>query len=300
MAGAICSIDSVSRWAVTGTPIQNRLGDLATLLKFLKVYPYSDKKIFEADVSYMWKSGNVDEAVSRLKRLSSCLLLRRPKDVIQLPPRRDLRYTVNFTPKERNLYEDIRMKTIAHLDELRHEDPSNPPSFVNVLQRIEAMRMVCNLGLSYPSRHDISTQDVLDPRNWHTQAQRAFNLRRDMGQIQCQSCRSTLDTVEFIPGDPTQPTESRFFRCLRFICSVCVQTLASGSGVVACGHVPSCPVSPVLTDVSASDESSALPGNRLRGPLPAEFPSQVTMLLGDLASLPPDVKWYAIQKNYMI
>ncbi|KAI1501806.1 SNF2 family N-terminal domain-containing protein [Biscogniauxia marginata] len=292
MARAICSIDSVSRWAVTGTPIQNRLGDLATLLKFLKVYPYSEKRIFEADISYVWKSGNVDEAVKRLKRLSGCLLLRRPKGIIQLPPRRDLQYPVNFTPDERNLYEYIRMQAIAHIDEtlLRYGDSTKPHSFVNVLQRIEAMRMVCNLGLSYPSRHEISTHNELDTDNWQMSAQRILNLRREMGPIQCHSCRSTPDTVEGLLDDPTQRVESQFFRCLRFICSVCVQKLSSNGGMVACGHVPPCPVGPVSTDTSALDEPSALPGNRLGGILSAGLPSKVAMLLGDLGKLPSNVK----------
>ncbi|KAI0600378.1 SNF2 family N-terminal domain-containing protein [Biscogniauxia sp. FL1348] len=292
MARAICSIDSVSRWAVTGTPIQNRLGDLGTLLKFLKVYPYSEKRIFEADISHMWKSGDVDEAVKRLKRLSGCLLLRRPKDIIQLPPRRDLRYSVNFTPEERELYNDIRMKTIEHLDEAlgRRGDPTNPASFVNVLQRIEAMRMVCNLGLSYPYRHEISTRDAPGTDNWQASAQGALSLRCEMGQIQCHSCRSALDTVENLPGDPTQRTESRFFKCLRFICSICVQRLSSDGARVACGHDPPCPVGAVSTDASTLEESSVLPGSRLGVTLSAGLPSKVAMLLQDLGKLPPDVK----------
>ena len=297
MARAICSLDSVSRWAVTGTPIQNRLGDLATLLKFLKVYPYLEKRAFEADISYVWKSGNVDEAIKRLKRLSGCLLLRRPKDIIQLPPRRDLRCPVDFTPPERHLYEDIRTQVIAHIDEalLRHDNQTRSHSFVNVLQRIEAMRIVCNLGLYYPSRHDMSKNDEPDADNWHITAQRAFNLRREMCQIQCHFCRSTLNTVEILFGDTTQHTESRFSSCLRFICSACVQWLSSNGGVVGCGHDQSCPVAPISTDTSSLDESTVptLPGSRLGGMLSAGLPTKVAMLLDDLRKLSADVKWYA-------
>ncbi|KAF5536493.1 alpha-1,6-mannosyltransferase subunit [Fusarium napiforme] len=86
LSRAICSLGSVSRWAVTGTPIQNRLSDLTALFKFLRVHPYSEKRHFDADISSFWKSGNDEKAVQRLKRITSCLLLRRPKTVIQLPP----------------------------------------------------------------------------------------------------------------------------------------------------------------------------------------------------------------------
>jgi SNF2 family DNA or RNA helicase len=90
MARAVCDLEAISRWAVTGTPIQNRLGDLASLLKFIRPYPYTDPKNFDADVSQTWKSGKDEEAVNRLKRLLACLLLRRPKGAIDLPARRDL------------------------------------------------------------------------------------------------------------------------------------------------------------------------------------------------------------------
>ncbi|KAJ2988129.1 hypothetical protein NUW58_g4138 [Xylaria curta] len=101
MARAVCDLEATSRWAVTGTPIQNRLGDLASLLKFVRAYPYTDPKQFDADISRPWKSGEDEEAVKRLKRLSACLLLRRPKGALDLPPRRDLVYKVEFMPEEK-------------------------------------------------------------------------------------------------------------------------------------------------------------------------------------------------------
>jgi SWI/SNF-related matrix-associated actin-dependent regulator of chromatin subfamily A3 len=297
MARAICSLDAVSRWAVTGTPIQNRLGDLATLLKFLKVYPYSEKRVFEADISYVWKSGNIDEAVKRLKRLSGCLLLRRPKEIIQLPPRRNLRCPVDFTTAERRLYEDIRTQVIANIEEalLQYGDSVRSHSFVNILQRIEAMRMVCNLGLYYPFRHEISKNVEPDADNWQITAQKAFNLRHEIGQVACYLCSFTFDTVEILLNDSTQHTESRFSRCLRFICSACVQRFSSGEGVVGCGHDIPCPIAPISTSTSTLDEYTApnLPGSQLGGILSAGLPTKVAMLLEDLRKLPVDVKWYA-------
>ena len=89
VAQAICALDAQARWAVTGTPIHNRLADFAALLKFLRVYPYSDSKRFERDVSNFWKAGDAAEGARRLKRLSRCLLLRRPKHTVELPFRKD-------------------------------------------------------------------------------------------------------------------------------------------------------------------------------------------------------------------
>ncbi|CAN9402286.1 unnamed protein product [Alternaria alternata] len=70
MARAICDLESTSRWAVTGTPIQNNLSDLSALLKFVRAFPYDDPKRFTMDISLLWKSGEDEEAVKRLKHLS--------------------------------------------------------------------------------------------------------------------------------------------------------------------------------------------------------------------------------------
>ncbi|RFU28304.1 hypothetical protein B7463_g8046, partial [Scytalidium lignicola] len=291
MARAICSIDSISRWAVTGTPIQNRLGDLAALLKFLKVYPYSEKSVFEADISSLWKSGNVDDAITRLKRLSSCLLLRRPKGIIELPPRHDMQCPVNFKPAERQLYDHIRMQVINQLS--KYGD-SNTFSFVNALQRIEAMRMVCNLGVYYPSRHAMLNREGSDTDNWEILAQRTFNLQREMGQVQCSSCHSTLDTEEALLGDATQRTEWRFSQCSRLICSTCVLRLPRENRMVICTHNPPCPSAIVSTDSLTWDDPLVLPGNRLGVMLSEGLPSKVAMLLEDLGSLPSDVKYLTL------
>lgn len=289
MARAICSLDSVSRWAVTGTPIQNRLGDLATLLKFLKVYPYSEKTSFEADISYVWKSGSVDEAIKRLKRLAGCLLLRRPKGIIQLPPRRDFKYTVDLAPAERQLYDEIRAQVIAQVDQasLQYANSTKTISFINVLQQIEAMRMVCNLGLYYRTRHEVSKlwSKLPDTDNWDLIAQRAFNLRREMDQIQCHHCASALETIETLQGDPTEQRQPRFSRCLRLICSACA--------LMGCGHNPSCPVTCISTNDSTVEEPSipVVPGTGLGGALWAGLPTKVAMLLEDLQRIPGDEKW---------
>ncbi|KAM0461239.1 hypothetical protein ACHAPV_004557 [Trichoderma viride] len=181
MARAVCALDSVSRWAVTGTPIQNRLGDLTALLKFLQVYPYSDEDKFNTDISYLWKIGKVEEAEKRLKRLASCLLLRRPKSTIQLPPRHDLQQFVELSPVERELYQTTKMYTISHMEQALSIGGklSGTHSYANMLQRIEAMRMICNLGVYYKTRYGLEAFNEEVLQEWdEVAAQRMFNIYR--------------------------------------------------------------------------------------------------------------------------
>lgn len=199
MARATCALGSVSRWAVIGTPIQNRLGDLAALLKFIRVYPYTDPKCFDRDISHLWKSGEDEEAVKRLKRLSACLLLRRTKETVTIPARRDMQCPVDFTPVERRVYDEIRQQTITRIDEalLQDSDVSRSGVYVNVLQQIESLRMVCNLGLYYRTRHDRPLgQQSQEASEWASLAQRTFNVRRAIELIICSQCLSALDLIE--------------------------------------------------------------------------------------------------------
>lgn len=90
---------------MTGTPVQNRLSDFASLLKFLRVHPYDHQRTFEAHISNLWKDGNDEEAINRLKRLVNCIVLRRLKTTIELPVRRDATRFAEFTTEERHYYE---------------------------------------------------------------------------------------------------------------------------------------------------------------------------------------------------
>ncbi|KAK0658015.1 SNF2 family N-terminal domain-containing protein [Cercophora newfieldiana] len=286
MARAVCSLNSVSRWAVTGTPIQNHINDLAALLKFLGVYPYSEKRVFDVDIAHTWKLGNAEEAVKRLKRLAGCLLLRRPKGIIQLPERRDRAQYVEFDPQERKLYDAARTQVIARIDESLSYGTRAAPSFVSILQQIEAMRMICDLGLLYPNRHEMPQLDTApNMDDWHTTAQRGFNLRFDMGPVQCQSCHFALDPSNNPLGE-ADLAKPLFARCLRFICSSCVQ---KASRMPTCGHVPPCPIASVSTSPSSLEEppiSITLKG--LEGS--AYRPTKVTALVDDIRCLPSDVK----------
>ncbi|KAI1074222.1 SNF2 family N-terminal domain-containing protein [Whalleya microplaca] len=292
MARAVCDFKPVSRWAVTGTPIQNRLGDLASLLQFIRVYPYSDPKQFDADISRPWKSGEDEEAVRRLKRLSACLLLRRAKEAINLPPRRDLIRTVDFTPEERTTYEQIKRQTITNIDEAlgNNTGPSKPYVYVNALQQIESLRLFCNLGLHYHSRHEKQPQRSSDPDQWNNIAQRAFNSHREMASITCLLCSSTLGLTETLLDNSVQPTEkAQFTNCSKFVCIDCVVKMNRSGDTISCGHTPPCSTAPVSTSSVTLEEVENFITHQPRK-APLTLPSKIRALIDDIKGLPIGVK----------
>lgn len=291
IARAMCELESLSRWAVTGTPIQNHLSDLAALLRFIRAHPYDDPKRFDTDISRLWKSGEDEEAVKRLKRLSRCLILRRAKRTINLPSRRDVKCSVDFRKDERTLYDNIRHRTITRIDDaLLHEtDLSRSGIYVNFLQQIESMRLICNLGLHYNERHDKTSSQ--EASQWAANAQEAFNIRREMHAITCSQCSSSLEMTETMLDENPVQESPQFSRCLQYACAECCHRLHITGHKMACGHTPRCPVAPVSISSSAFEEAfSQIYNGKAKAPSSLQLPSKVEALVSDLKNQPSDVK----------
>ncbi|KAI1415220.1 SNF2 family N-terminal domain-containing protein [Hypoxylon sp. FL1857] len=292
MSHAVCALESDSRWAVTGTPIQNRLSDIATLLKFIRVHPYDDPRRFEADISTLWKSGEQEEAVRRLKRLSAFLLLRRPRGTINLPPRRDLLLPIDFNREEREIYNSMRDQIITKIDEALHDvsRASRVGLYHNALQQIEALRLFSNLGLQYHSRHEKNGSLLSRPEEWIKVAQRTFDSQREITPIVCMQCTSAVELTEAWLDESNIPRKSaQIFECLKFVCSDCMDKLNRRGRSVTCGHVPSCAAAPVSTSSSALEETPDLTAAQMGTPL-ANLPSKVKALIMDLRTVPTGVK----------
>ena len=66
-----------SRWIVTGTLIQNQTMDLYSLIKFLRVSPFDELKVWKREVDNKSNSGT-----KRMNSIVNSILLRRTKDQI--------------------------------------------------------------------------------------------------------------------------------------------------------------------------------------------------------------------------
>ncbi|KAH8892106.1 hypothetical protein GQ53DRAFT_793927 [Thozetella sp. PMI_491] len=293
MARAACELSSFSRWAVTGTPIQNRLGDLASLLKFIRAHPYTDPKRFDIDISRLWKFGETEEAVKRLQHLSACLLLRRSQGTIDLPARQDMQCPIDFNREERALYEHNRQQVISKIDVALHSEveTARDGGYVNVLQQIESLRLICNLGTYYYTRHDPPLQSRVKSHDWEAVAQRTFDVQREMGPISCSSCCYTFELTETLRLDDISDLQQtgQYSHCLSFLCGHCAQKLRQLGRAFTCSHRTACPIAPVSLNSTILEETP----NRVyleAGSGNGGLPSKIQALISDIKSLPSDTK----------
>lgn len=107
---AIVSLESQRRWALTGTPIQNSLKDLGSIVRFLRLEPYDDPIRFAAVSDPLKLENPTQEALRRFRALVSSFALRRDKDKIGLPPRKDIEEWLELSDRERDIYERVQRR----------------------------------------------------------------------------------------------------------------------------------------------------------------------------------------------
>lgn len=139
------------RWAVTGTPVQNRLDDLGSLLAFVRLHPFEHRLKFNRYILEPFKAAD-KEVVPRLRALVDTVTIRRLKDKVPLPPRTDLIIRLDFSPDEKKLHDTFKSYAKKRVDALTSEAgvaggaklPQN--TYIHVLKSILMMRLVCAHG----------------------------------------------------------------------------------------------------------------------------------------------------------
>ncbi|KAK4454112.1 SNF2 family N-terminal domain-containing protein [Podospora aff. communis PSN243] len=80
---AACALRSEYRWCLTGTPMQNNLDELQSLVHFLRIQPYDDLSEWRANIDAPMKNGKGHIAIRRLHSLLRCFMKRRTKEILK-------------------------------------------------------------------------------------------------------------------------------------------------------------------------------------------------------------------------
>jgi SNF2 family DNA or RNA helicase len=121
---AAFNVESTRRWALTGTPIQNSVKELQSLLMFLRVSDLSNENIWKETMKKLLGS-NDEDAFKLLKKELGTIMLRRTKAILQhtsfkLPTKTVKRCEVKFSKMERRLYQDLHNHFRGNLTGIFH------------------------------------------------------------------------------------------------------------------------------------------------------------------------------------
>ncbi|PNS14965.1 hypothetical protein CAC42_2194 [Sphaceloma murrayae] len=80
---ACCALRSWYRWCLTGTPMQNNLDELQSLIHFLRIKPYNDLSHWKQQITVPMKNGKGQFAIKRVQYFLKAFMKRRTKDILK-------------------------------------------------------------------------------------------------------------------------------------------------------------------------------------------------------------------------
>ncbi|KIM92388.1 hypothetical protein PILCRDRAFT_810445 [Piloderma croceum F 1598] len=147
---ACCDLEGKFRWCLTGTPMQNSVEELYSLLKFLQIRPLNDWQTFNEQINKPVKAGRQVRAMKRLHVILKAIMLRRKKDhvlngkpILQLPERTVEVVQCDFDPEEYSFYMALESKMSTEVDKLMNAGKAQN-NYTHVLVMLLRLRQACN------------------------------------------------------------------------------------------------------------------------------------------------------------
>ena len=156
---AASSLPSKFRWCLTGTPVQNRLEDIGSLVAFLRFGPFDNVADFKKYIVAPIMKG---QGIRALRLLLDSICLRRTKILLHLPDLKDEYRLLKFSDEERDLYDAAEAEMSQTIKRQEMIEKSKRRYF-GIFQLQLRLRRICDLG-TFESRYSRTTEsDDFDP-----------------------------------------------------------------------------------------------------------------------------------------
>ena len=207
---AAMNIQAGFKLALTGTPVQNHLGEVWNLFQFcnpglLGTLPKFTERYVKNDVPSMR---------NHLKKLISPFILRRTKNNVleELPPKTEITHGVELSPEEMAFYEALRRTAI---DNIENNSGPNGQQHLQALAEITKLRLACcNTALvkgdiQLPSSKLTAFFDIID--ELRANKHRALVFSQFIGHLAI--VRKALDelgiTYQYLDGSTSLPDREK-------------------------------------------------------------------------------------------
>jgi len=140
---AVRSLPAPSRLALTGTPVENRLAELWSIMEFCDPGLLGSARAFRERFAVPVERYGDDEAAARLKRIVGPFVLRRLKTdrsiIADLPDKLEMKVFCNLTREQATLYQAVVDDMLARI-----EDSEGMERRGLVLATMTRLKQVCN------------------------------------------------------------------------------------------------------------------------------------------------------------
>ena len=149
---AIATLPAAFRLALTGTPVENRLADLWSIMNLLNPGLLGSSNQFGERYANAIERQRDDAARGRLRRLVSPFLLRRTKAQVlpDLPPRTEIIHRVEPGPEERSFLEAARRSALERVAQMSSDTGSGQAAFHVLAELTRLRRAACDPRLVAP------------------------------------------------------------------------------------------------------------------------------------------------------
>ncbi|KAL4874076.1 hypothetical protein BDV12DRAFT_158985 [Aspergillus spectabilis] len=160
---AAYALDAEYRWCLSGTPMQNNLDELQSLIRFLRIKPYNDLANWKDQITKPLANGRGGLAIERLQVVLKAFMKRRTKDVLKqnanlksgkrkgdggkkdpgfhIVKREVIKVAAEFMPGERNFYERLEQRTENSLEKMMGDSKMD---YAGALVLLLRLRQSCN------------------------------------------------------------------------------------------------------------------------------------------------------------
>lgn len=231
---ACYSLNAQRRWALTGTPIQNRISDLGSLTRFLRMYPYNDTGFFNQQIGS--KAVASDESyLDKLRLFVDSFCLRRDKGKIDLKGRSDMVSRLKFSDEERRMHSHFKEKAMIQIEELIKSKNKKSGVHLHMLKGITTLRLICAHGRDLLKEADLrelqgmTESEPIDIDEYEglrtinkRQAYENFNMMMEAESDFCMQCDSRV-TGESPQASDVDDEGARAYMlpCLDLLCANC-------------------------------------------------------------------------------
>ena len=243
-ARACYELSAIHRWVLTGTPIVNRLEDLFSLVRFLKVEPWNNFSFWKTFITVPFESKDYARALNVVQTVLEPLVLRRTKmmktpegePLVPLPPRKIEIQEVDLSTEEREIYDFIYTRAKRTFND-NVEAGTLLKSYSTIFAQILRLRQSCC--------HPVLTRNkaiVADEEEAANVANESNGLHDDM-DLQDLIDRFTAVTESGVSNETQDPSAKFTTYALRQIqnessgeCPICSEEPMIDPAVTACWH----------------------------------------------------------------